>query len=72
MLLKILNCGRRTLLSLKMLNLVFSAEIGKKWERLMESKKYKNLVEWYNILSRQYDLDEMRTTYLATYSLKED
>ncbi|CAH1449277.1 unnamed protein product [Lactuca virosa] len=50
----------------------YLAEIGKKWERLMESKKYQNLAEWYNMLSRQYDLDEERATYLATYSLKED
>ncbi|KVH99452.1 glutamate--tRNA ligase, cytoplasmic [Cynara cardunculus var. scolymus] len=43
----------------------YLAGAGKRWESLMKSKKYQNLVRWYNMISSEHAavLDEITATY---------
>ncbi|CAH1436369.1 unnamed protein product [Lactuca virosa] len=46
----------------------YLAGAGKKWD----SKKYKYLVRFYNLMSELYSLDKVREAYLAAYPVQED
>ncbi|GER40098.1 glutamine--tRNA ligase [Striga asiatica] len=44
------------------------AGVGLRWESLRKSKKYQNLVRWYNSISFEYDA--VLTDFIATYLVK--